>query len=261
MNVSPPSSSKKGTRRSFPAHRETILDILRYGQATPSFPVLRRMQLSDLVVARRNSEYRIGWTTLFGKAYAMVCQQMPELRELFVSYPRKHLYCHPHSVASISIHRPDDSGRERLIWGRWCNAESTSLIELQNQLDMFCKAPLAQAYREGLIMENRNALLRRFVWWWVMRCSGRKRAKHVGTFSISSLGGQGALNLHHPLITTTSLAFGQINSDHECDVSLICDHRVIDGVLAATALQRLERILNQEMATELKGSLAQRVAA
>jgi len=83
---------------------------------------------------------------------------------------------------------------------------------------------------------------------------GRKRAKHIGTFSISSLGGQGALNLHHPLITASSLAFGPIDLEGDMDVVLICDHRTIDGVLAATALEKLEGTLQREIIDELEGA-------
>ena len=243
--------SKKGARRPFPQDRQTVLDIVRQSQLIPSFPLVRRMKLGDVVQARGLSSLKVGWTTLFGKAYAIVCQNHSELREMFVSYPYKHLYCHPHSVASISIHRADMDGRHRLIFGRWINPESASLVDLQNQLDFFCTAPMALAYREGTILENRSVLVRRFVWWWVMNCSGRKRAKHIGTFSISSLGGQGSLNAHHPLITTTSLAFGPIAENGQCEVVLICDHRTLDGMLGAKALEVLESVLCNQVVEEL----------
>jgi hypothetical protein len=245
------SSSIRGTRRSFPKHRQTVLEILRHSQRIPSFPILRHMNLADLAHVRSACSARIGWTTLFGRAYAQVCQSMPELIDLFVSYPTKHLYRHPHSVASISIHRKDQNGNNRLIWGRWGNPESTGLVELQKQLDVFCQAPMSEAYREGLILERSPAFARRFVWWCTMNCSGRKRAKHVGTFSISSLGGMGALNLHHPLMTSSSLAFGPLDANGKMDVVLICDHRVIDGILAAEALASLERMLCTTICEEL----------
>jgi len=244
-------SSLSGTHRPFPQHRQTILDLLQASQKIPSFPLVRKMNLSEVVSARNTSSLKIGWTTLFGKAYAIVCEELLELRELFVRYPYKHLYCHPHSVASMSIHRTDDQGQYRLIWGRWNKPESTSLVELQRQLDFMRTAPMAEAYRDGMILERRSALVRRFAFWWVMNCSGKKRAKHVGTFSISSLGGQGALNAHHQLVTPSSLAFGPINSNGECEVVLICDHRSLDGMLGARALELLESVLRNQIAQEL----------
>ncbi len=244
-------SSPRGTRRPFPKHRQTILDLLQASQKIPSFPLIRKMNLSEVVRARQTSSLKVGWTTLFGKAYAIVSEELPELRELFVRYPHKHLYYHPHSVASMSIHRRDEQGQYRLIWGRWNKPESTSLVQLQHQLDFMCTAPLDEAFRAGMILERRSAPIRRFAFWWAMNCSGRNRAKYIGTFSISSLGGQGALNAHHPLITPSSLAFGPITSKGECEVVLICDHRTLDGILGAQALELLESVLRNQIAEEL----------
>ncbi len=243
--------SSKGSRRPFPKYRETVLDIIRVSQGVPSFPLVRTMHLGELSAVRKACSARIAWSTLFAKAYGTVCQQTPELRELFVRYPTKYLYRHPNSVGSLSVHRIDDDGNERLIFGRWSNPESTPLIALQQQLDRFSQAPIEEVFGEGLMLERRSALLRRLVWWWVTNWSGRKRAKHVGTFSISSLGGQGALNAHHPLITTSSLAFGPIDTAGRCEVVLICDHRTLDGVLGAKAMQTLESILSDQMVEEL----------
>ncbi len=243
---------QKGSRRAFPKNRNTVLDIIRVSQKVPSFPLIRSMQLKNLSCIRKNAYARIAWSTLFAKAYSLVCLRIPELRELFVTYPRKHLYRHPHSVASLSVHRKDDFGDERLIWGRWKNPESNTLIELQSQLDAFSSAPMAEVFGEGMMLERRSAITRRFVWWWVTNWSGRNRAKYVGTFSISSVGGHGSLNAYHPLVTTSSLAFGPINDLGECEVVLICDHRTLDGVLGSRALEMLEGILTTEVAEETR---------
>ncbi len=240
----------KGSRRPFPKHRNTVLDIIRISQAVPSFPLIRRMHLNKLSCIRKSAQVRIAWSTLFAKAYSLVCCRIPELREIFVTYPRNHLYRHPHSVASLSVHRKDDDGNERLIWGRWKSPETTSLIELQQQLDAFSHAPIRDVFGEGLLLERCPAWFRRLVWGWVTTWSGRNRAKHIGTFSISSVGGHGALNAYHPLVTTSSLAFGPIDEEGKCEVVLICDHRTLDGVLGAIALEMLEEMLTTQIADE-----------
>jgi len=252
-------SRPKGSRRAFPKYRETILNIIRVSQNVPSFPLVRKMQLGELSAVRKASTPRIAWSTLFAKAYGIVCQRHPELRELFVKYPTKYLYLHPNSVASLSVHRTDDQGNHRLIWGRWRSPESSSLMELQEQLDGFSNAPIGEVFGEGLWLERMPSLVRRFVWWWVTNWSGRQRAKHIGTFTISSVGGQGALNAHHPLITTSSLAFGPLDSNGTCEVVLLCDHRTLDGVLGAKALQDLEKTLAGQMIEELR-KLTPRIA-
>ena len=243
--------SRKGSRRPFPSYRKTVLDIIRVSQSIPSFPLIRSMNLRDIAQSRKDSSVRISWTTLFAKAYGLVCARIPELREMYVAYPRNYLYRHPHSVGSVSIHRRDEVGNERLIWGRWKSPETTSLCDLQSQLESFSNSPIDEVFREGLILERRSAWMRRFIWWWVTNWTGRNRAKHIGTFSISSVGGHGALNAYHPLVTTSSLAFGPIDPDGNCEVVLICDHRTLDGVLGASALQLLEEILSSEMLDEV----------
>ncbi|MFN7628780.1 MAG: 2-oxo acid dehydrogenase subunit E2, partial [Pirellula sp.] len=132
---------------------------------------------------------------------------------------------------------------ERLIWGRIQSPHQLAIDAVQSSVDRFTHGSIDEVFADGLRMERRPAILRRATWWLLTRCCGRKRAKHVGTFSISSLGQLGALNGYHPLVTTSSLAIGPLERDGKCDVALICDHRVIDGVLAARALQRLERLL------------------
>jgi hypothetical protein len=241
----------KGMRKKFPRHRRTVLDLLYAASTVPAFPLQTNFHLEALHHARLRCRQRIGWTALFARSYAIVSQAIPELREIFVTYPSAYLYRHPDSVCSISVHRLDECGNERLIWGRIDSPETTSIDTIQDRLLSFAKDPLSQVYREGLILERSPRIARLASWWWVMRWSGRKRAKHVGTFSISSLGGQNCLNGFHPLVTTSSLAFGPIKPNGEMDVVLLCDHRVIDGMLASRALQSLEATLNGPVLDEL----------
>lgn len=239
-------------RLRFPRHRLTVLDILAASRTVPAFPIHRAFELASVELARRESPVKIGWTALFLKAFAMICTEAPSLRDLFVSYPMRHLYRHPHSVASVSVHRKDANGNERLIWGQMRNPESLSLIEIQRELGRLVTAPLREVYKDGMILEAFPVPIRRLAWWWVMRWSGRKRAKHVGTFSVSSLGGHGCLNAYHPLVTSTSLAMGPLTDMGTMEVVLLCDHRMMDGMLGAQALVRLEEWLQTEIVEELK---------
>jgi hypothetical protein len=137
------------------------------------------------------------------------------------------------------------------------NVESMSVATIQQELTRLATAPLREVYKDGLILESFPVPLRRIAWWWVMRCSGRKRAKHVGTFSVSSLGGQGCLNAYHPLVTSASLAMGPLTERGTMEVVLLCDHRVIDGMLGARSLKRLEELLQTAMVAELSKEATQ----
>jgi pyruvate/2-oxoglutarate dehydrogenase complex dihydrolipoamide acyltransferase (E2) component len=94
-----------------------------------------------------------------------------------------------------------------------------------------------------------------------MRWGGRCKAKLIGTFSISSLGGQGCLNSFHPLITTSSIAFGPIDGDHRMRVVLLCDHRTLDGMLGAKALKSLNLVLQTQILHELQSLESRNQAA
>ncbi|MFN7840451.1 MAG: hypothetical protein ACK5YR_12810 [Pirellula sp.] len=242
----------KGTKRRFPAHRQTVLDILAASKSVPAFPLLRDFQLGATEAARKACPTRIGWTAIFLKAYSLVSMEIPELRDRYVRYPREHIYRHPSTVASISIHRNDDQGNPRLIWAKICNAETTELQALQGQLNDALSKPLSEIYRDGCILERSPKILRRICWWWAMNCAGRKHCKHIGTYSISSLASQNCLNAYHPLITTTSLAYAPVSEKGLSPIALICDHRALDGMLASQALQSLESKLQNEIVTELE---------
>ena len=116
------------------------------------------------------------------------------------------------------------------------NAVKAKIEDLQAKVDYYSTAPIEDFFKDGLRLERRLAIIRRLNWYLLMRWSGRKRAKHLGTFSISNLGHLGGLNLHHPIVTATSLAMGPIQPDGHCDLALISDHRVLDGVLASRAI-------------------------
>jgi hypothetical protein len=242
----------KGTKRRFPAHRQTVLDILAASRSVPAFPLLRDFQLGETEIARKACSTRIGWTAIFLKAYSLVSMEIPELRDRYVRFPREHIYRHPSPVASISIHRNDDDGNPRLIWAKIGNAETTELQVLQGQLNDALNKPLREIYRDGCILERSPKFLRRFCLWWAMNFAGRKHCKHIGTFSISSLASQNCLNAYHPLITTTSLAYAPVKENGVSPIALICDHRTIDGMLAAQALHSLESKLQNEIIIELE---------
>ena len=59
-------------------------------------------------------------------------------------------------------------------------------------------------------------------------------------------------NRLHPCLLTTSLSFGPIEEDGRCLVALQCDHRVLDGMVAARALQSIGQLLTGQVLEELR---------
>jgi len=245
------STKNRGTRHRIPPERRLAIDISIVARRVPSFPLLRRMDLQPIERWRQElkaSGRRIGWAAILAYAYGSVCREIPELRDVYVARPFPYMYRHPEPIASITIHRPTSTETPylgRLVWGRFVCSEATNLQTYQDQLDLWNSMPVEQIYPDALRLERRPTPIRRLQWYLLMRWTGRKRAKHLGTFSISSLGQLGALNGYHPLVTTTSLAMGPVNPNELTDIVLLCDHRVLDGVLAAKTLEMLEKRLQE----------------
>ena len=85
-----------------------------------------------------------------------------------------------------------------------------------------------------------------------MQVDVKQRARRVGTGSISVLAGLGVYNRLHPNILTSSLSYGPLQEDGRMWVTLQCDHRVMDGALAASALNRMHEVLTDRVLQELQ---------
>ncbi|HEY2759883.1 MAG TPA: hypothetical protein VGI75_04050, partial [Pirellulales bacterium] len=85
--------------------------------------------------------------------------------------------------------------------------------------------------------------------------------RRLGTFTMSTLAGEGVVNRMHQTFLTTSLTYGPLDDNGKALVTLLCDHRVVDGIVAARALTDLEAALHGPIATELKTMQRSRAAA
>jgi hypothetical protein len=126
------------------------------------------------------------------------------------------------------------------------------LLEIQAALDAYQRRPVEEAFRTQVQLSRLPTLLRRAIWWANLNLFPARRAKRLGTFGLSVLAGQGAYNRLHPSFLTTSLSYGPLDERGRMLVTLLYDHRVFDGALAAEALERLETTLCGEIAAELR---------
>src|SRR6516164_339087 len=105
MNVPPVKLKLRGRTIRLSAPRRLIGDLVHFAQRVPTVPVQRLINVSQLAEIRRQTSPRIGWCTLFTKAFARVCCAMPVLRRTYLRYPWRRLYEHPYSVASVAFER------------------------------------------------------------------------------------------------------------------------------------------------------------
>jgi hypothetical protein len=82
-----------------------VIDFLYFASAVPTVPVQKHMSLGELAAARAACHIRPRWMAIFAKAFALVAEEIPELRRAYVKIPWPHLYVFPTSKALIIIER------------------------------------------------------------------------------------------------------------------------------------------------------------
>ncbi len=157
-------------------------------------------------------------------------------------WPWPHIYQHEHSVGMVAINRSTPSG-DRLFWGRFTSPETQSLVEIQKQLDEYKHGQIETVFRRQIRLGSFPTPLRRLAWWMSLNLSAIRRARRLGTFGLSTVASLGAVNRFHPTCTATSLTYGPISPAGRAVVTIVYDHRLIDGAPLARAIAELEAIL------------------
>ncbi|MDZ4818461.1 MAG: hypothetical protein SGJ20_05750 [Planctomycetota bacterium] len=242
------------------SNRTLVLDGLALAPRGVLFPLERTVDLSQVQKLRSNTRRRISWTVIFLKAYALVAARHPQLRKTYLGWPWPHLLEQRDNVGMVVINRVFEN-EDRICWGSFPRPETMSLFELQAMLDAYQQEPVEKIFRKQVRFSRMPLLVRRAIWWFNLNLARRKRAKRLGTFTMSSLAGQGTINRFHQTLLTTSLSFGPLDEAGSALLSLICDHRVLDGAVGARALEDLEKTLNGAIVTELRMLQKSRSAA
>lgn len=238
-------------RRRLSPNRSVVLDLVYYSRTVPLFPAERQFALAEVTAARRQTRTRVSWSAVFLKAYGLVAARVPQLRQAYQKFPWPHLYQFPHNVGMVAVSR-EHQGEDRLCFGRFIKPEEQSLVALQNELDRYQQGPIETTFSRQVSVSRLPWPIRRLMMFCGLHLSGGRRAKRLGTFGMSALAGQGVINRFHPTFLTTSLSYGPVDDDGHALITLICDHRILDGALAARALVDLERTLQTTILEELR---------
>lgn len=230
--------------------RKMVMEILHHARKVPSLPLSRLTDVSRLAEARQ--EAGVSWTAIFMKAYGLVAERYPALRQTYMPLPWPHIYEHPFSLCALMIER-EHAGETILLGSKIRAPERQSLDAIDGHLRRLREAPIHDIsdFRQWLRVGTMPSFVRRFLFWHTLNLSGHKRAKRFGTFSISSLGNMG-VEQHHPMSPlTTYLTFGPISTAGRVDIKVIYDHRVMDGRTVARVLNDIEETLNTQVLEEL----------
>jgi hypothetical protein len=241
--------------------RKWVGDLLHFARRIPSVPVEFTMDLGSLAALRKRPGCEASWPVLFLKAYALVCREIPELRQSYLSWPYRRLWQHAASTASVAISRM--FGDERAVFFvKIREPESRSLRELDQVIRHHREAPwdTIGSFRRAVRTTRYPLPIRRAVWSLGLDWSGRWKERYFGTFGLSVYSSTGADSPHPLAPLTTLLNYGPISPRGSVKARIVYDHRVMDGLLVAGALRRLNEHLQTTIADELQ-NLAGRSAA
>lgn len=233
-----------------PRHRRLSWDLLHYHRSIPLCPHDRLMPLGPLADTRSRCRQRVSWPALFLKGWATVAAEIPEFRQCWYRWPLAHIYQHPTSVGVLTVSR-EYRNATWLFWKLLESPDQMSLVDIQAAINDASTQPPKQMFRNQVRLAGLPTWLRRLAWSWNINVAKGNRATRLGTFFLSTLAGRGAEIQLPPSIQTTCLTYGPLDANGICRVTLAYDHRLLDGVLAAEGLARLENVLLETLQTEL----------
>jgi hypothetical protein len=244
----------RGRTKSLTLSQRLAIDLLRFTIGVPSHTERRRLDLGPVAAARAQSAARPRWMTIFVKAYAIVADEIPDLRRAYLGLPRPHYYDYPTSIAMFLLDREHDGEKFHFNY-MVKNPAAMPLAEIDRMITSALEQPVDQVreYRRAVTVARLPTPLRRFLMWLGYNL-GRQRPKYFGTFAVTTHT-EGRLS---GLLCawTTRLSYGRLADDGTMDVRVAVDHRVIDGPTGERALIRLEAILNGPIADELRAKPA-----
>ena len=243
-------STQHGRTLPLSVQRRIVCDLLHFAKKIPTVPVQKTIDVSRLVELRGLAKLRIGWCTLFTKAYALVSESTPELRRAYIEYPWPHLYEHPFSAVSVAIERKYQ-GDDGVFFAHVSQPEKMSLVELEAAIQRYKDEPVDEAFAFLLGAYRFPRFLRRMMMWYLLNLRGDRKAVYLGTFGVTVYSSLGAESLHPLSPVTTTMNYGVIGKDGQVPVRVVYDHRVMDGATIARVLNRLEGVLNSVIAREL----------
>ena len=231
--------------------RRLVVDYMWFSRDVPLVTVERRIDLTRLIEVRKQAVERPIWAAAFAKAFAMVCMEEPRLRRAYVKLPWPCFYEYVSPVASIIIER-DHDGEEALLSALVKSPETLPLSEISKRVKQLASTPVTEIreFSRMLRVARLPRPLRRMIWWIVLNW-GRQRANHFGTFLLTSLMSEKVISKRILSPLPAVLTYGLFDADGCIEVRVTFDHRVMDGLVAARALARLEQILTGPIVDEI----------
>jgi hypothetical protein len=241
--------------------RRILCDYLHFSRRTPTAAAERTMRLADVVAARREASPKPSWGAIMTKAFALAARHHPEMRQAYFSFPWGHIGEYESQVASVIQDRR--VGDENVIFlAPLVAPENQSLLALDAHLRRYQQEPVEsfRAFRETILIGRLPRVVRRFLWWLALNVLPRRRARHFGTFGVTTMSPFGARTLEVPSLWSAFLHYGAISASGEVPVGLVFDHRLMDGAVVGFTLLEMEQALHHDIVAELRSMRGEKAA-
>jgi hypothetical protein len=195
------------------------------------------------------------------KAFALAARNHPEMRQAYFGFPWGHLGEYDGQIASVvTTRRVGDE--DVILLAPLVRPEEQSLRDLDAHLRRYRDEPVekVRAFREALWIARLPGLVRHFLWWLALNVLPRRRARHFGTFGVTTMSPFGARTLAVPSLWTAFLHYGALSEAGEVPVGVAFDHRVMDGAVVGYTLLEMEQALRHDIVAELRSMRPARAA-
>jgi hypothetical protein len=235
-----------------PLHRRWMSDIVHFGRQSHVVAGNWTVNVAAAAAARKRAHPPVGWGAIWVKAMAIAARKWPELRSAFLPYPWPHIYLHPHAVATLVVER-EWNGRPAVFFDQVQRPETLALAELDIILKGLRRRPVESVggYRRLVRFSRLPWIIRRPVWSFALRWSGRLRSRYFGTYSVHSFPVRGAQVMQSTTPISFSLIYGFPDAGGNVLVQLMMDHRIVDGLTAHRIVRAIEAAMKEDIVAEL----------
>lgn len=241
----------RGTYKKISLPRRLIGDLMHASMDVPRVSVRRTLNLGPLVQARAAQVQRPGWSSIIAKAFGIVARDDAMFRTLYVKWPWPHFFEVHRNAAMIAIVR-NDFDEQAVHFLKVGDPEQLSLTDIDEEIRHGKEAPLGEIPSLSRLMQVSRLPqpLRRLIWAFALNI-GRQRSNHAGTFAITSVASLGIETVTALFPGPCLISYGLVRPDHTMEIIFHWDHRIYDGVPVASALDRMEQVMNGEIADEI----------
>lgn len=251
----------KCRKRPLSLGRRMLCDYLHFSGRGQTAAVERRMHLPDVVAARRAASPRPSWGAIMTKAFALAARDHPPMRSAYFSFPWGHIGEYESQIASVILARRIGD-EDVILLAPLVGPERQTLQALDDHLRRYQEEPVEtfRAFREAILIGRLPTVARRFLWWLGLNVLPSRRARHFGTFGVTTMSPFGAKTLEVPSLWSAFLHYGVIAPTGEVSVGLAFDHRVMDGAVVGYTLLEMEQALHHQIVAELRSMKGARAA-